>query len=264
VEYATHGCRKLCLGAVAWYPELQLLRNRILVWNLQTCKIRGCRVGSKYLSRAIQASELPATTSALSLVSAVVAQRANFKAYQSTRKDHIASRESWLFTLAWSKSQDDGKPEEQHRDYLVSIECQQRQAKKVKMMNWKIKALGTSKVIATDSTGQWIECTTQEDIKAGCQEENLQCFSQTSSTPFMTSPLVDDFGYLAQGPSTLAVLEGTYAPPSRHGHLRLQALTSTTNGPSSCCSRSAYERYVFRGTTHPRMAEGLRVYGYRP
>jgi hypothetical protein len=153
------------------------------------------------------------TTSALSLVSAVVAQRANFKAYQSAKKDHIASRESWLFTPARSKSQDDGKPEEHHRNSLVSIERQRRQAKNVKMMNWKIKSLGTSKVIAPDSTGQWIECTTQEDIEAGCQQENSQRFSQTSSTPFMTSPLVEDFGYLAQGPSTLAVLEGTCAPP---------------------------------------------------
>jgi hypothetical protein len=81
------------------------------------------------------------------------------------------------------------------------------------MMNRKIKSLGTSKVIAPDSTSQWIECTTQEDIEAGCQQENSQRFSQTSSTPFMTSPLVEDFGYLAQGPSTLAVLEGKYAPP---------------------------------------------------
>jgi hypothetical protein len=49
------------MGAVAWYPELQTLRNRILVWNLQTRKMRGCRVGSRYLSRAILAAGLPAT-----------------------------------------------------------------------------------------------------------------------------------------------------------------------------------------------------------
>jgi hypothetical protein len=29
----------------------------------------------------------------------------------------------------------------------------------------------------------------------------------------MTSPLVEGFGYLAQGPSMLVVIEGTYAPP---------------------------------------------------
>jgi hemerythrin-like domain-containing protein len=108
--------------------------------------MRGCRVGSKYLSRAIQAAELPVATSALSLANAVVAQRANVKAYQAAKKDHIASRELWLFTLARSKSQDDGKPaEDQHRNSLVSIERQRRQAKNVKMMNWKIKSLGTPK-----------------------------------------------------------------------------------------------------------------------
>jgi hypothetical protein len=112
------------MEAVAWYPKLQILRNRILVWNLQTRKRRGCRVGSRYLSRAIQAAELPATTSAFSLAIAVVTQRANFKTYQSAKKDHIASRESWLFTLAWSKIQDDGKPDEQYRKSLVSIERQ--------------------------------------------------------------------------------------------------------------------------------------------
>ena len=29
----------------------------------------------------------------------------------------------------------------------------------------------------------------------------------------MTSPLVEDFGYLAQGPATTAVLNGSYVPP---------------------------------------------------
>ena len=37
---------------------------------------------------------------------------------------------------------------------------------------------------------------------------------QTSSTPFMTSPLVNDFGYLTLGPATQAVLDGTYVPPA--------------------------------------------------
>jgi hypothetical protein len=82
------------MGVVAWYPELQLLHNHILVWSLQTQKMRGCRVGSKYLSRAIQAAELPATTSALSLVSDVVAQQANFKAYQSANREQCSAQGS--------------------------------------------------------------------------------------------------------------------------------------------------------------------------
>ena len=43
---------------------------------------------------------------------------------------------------------------------------------------------------------------------------NSRRFSQTSSsTPFMTSPLLEDFGYLAQGPATSAVLDGSSVPP---------------------------------------------------
>jgi hypothetical protein len=30
----------------------------------------------------------------------------------------------------------------------------------------------------------------------------------------MTSPLLNNFGYLAQGPETAEVLDGTYVPPS--------------------------------------------------
>jgi hypothetical protein len=77
----------------------------------------------------------------------------------------------------------------------------------------KLKSFGTSRVIAPDSTGEWVELTSREDIEAGCQWENSRRFSQTSSTPFMTSPLLDDFGYLALGPATAAVLDGSYVPP---------------------------------------------------
>jgi hypothetical protein len=59
-----------------------------------------------------------------------------------------------------------------------------------------------------------VEFTSKEDIEAGCQWENDQCFSQTSSTPFKKSPLLDAFGYLTQGPTAAAVLDGTYVPPA--------------------------------------------------
>jgi hypothetical protein len=80
-------------------------------------------------------------------------------------------------------------------------------------MNRKLKLFGTSRIIAPDSDGNWIEYTSKEDIELGCQGENTRRFSQTAGTPFMTAPLLDDFGYLAQGPATSAVLAGTYIPP---------------------------------------------------
>jgi hypothetical protein len=73
----------------------------------------------------------------------------------------------------------------------------------------KLKSFGTSRIVAPDADGTWVEFTSQDDIEAGCKWENSCRFSQTSPTPYMTWPLVEDFGYLAQGPATQAVLAGT-------------------------------------------------------
>jgi hypothetical protein len=80
-------------------------------------------------------------------------------------------------------------------------------------MNHKLKSFGTSSIIAPNSSGSWVEYTSKEDIEACCQQENSQHFSQTTLTPFMISPLVDIFGYLAQGPATYSVIDGSFVPP---------------------------------------------------
>jgi hypothetical protein len=123
------------MGEVDWNPDLGILRSRILAWNLMLSKMQGCRVGSQYLQRSITAADLPEGTFNIPLPKAILAQRANFKAYKLAKKEHIASRETWLQTLARSKSTDDGKSEEHHIRSLISIEKQRRQARNVKRMN---------------------------------------------------------------------------------------------------------------------------------
>jgi hypothetical protein len=109
---------------VDWNPELQTLCNRINAWKLQRQKIRGCRVGSRYLQRVLLSADLTPEAVNLPMVEALLAQRKNFKAYKLAHKEHIASRESWLLQLACSKSQDNGTSEEQHKKSLISIEKQ--------------------------------------------------------------------------------------------------------------------------------------------
>jgi hypothetical protein len=102
------------MGEVDWNPEIQILRQRITAWNLLTKKLRNCRVGSKYLRRVIAAADLPSGSYDLTLDEAVLAQRANFKAYRIARKSHVESRSTWLNQLADSKSQQDGKAPVKH------------------------------------------------------------------------------------------------------------------------------------------------------
>ena len=49
--------------------------------------------------------------------------------------------------------------------------------------------------------------TSKDDIEDVCIRENSQRFSQSCNTPFMTSPLVDDFGYLADTVAAEQVLQ---------------------------------------------------------
>jgi hypothetical protein len=57
------------------------------------------------------------------------------------------------------------------------------------------------------------ERTTKDAIEDACIRENSSRLFQSSTTPFMISPLVDDFGYLADTPAAAQVLNGTYQPP---------------------------------------------------
>ena len=44
-------------------------------------------------------------------------------------------------------------------------------------------------------------------------KSNLSQQQQSTSTPFMTEPLLTDFGYLANDKAAQEVLNGTYVPP---------------------------------------------------
>jgi hypothetical protein len=169
IAYATHRCRKLRMGEVDYNPDLNILRNRILAWNLQISKLQGCRVDSRYLQRSIVSADLPLGSFSLSLPKAILAQKANFKACRLAKKTHVSARVAWLRSLSLARSEEDGKSATNHYSTLVAIEQQRRQARNVKRATHKLKSFGTSRIIAPDSDGEWVEHTSKEDIEAGCQ-----------------------------------------------------------------------------------------------
>ena len=64
-----------------------------------------------------------------------------------------------------------------------------------------------------DEAGNVVERTTKDDVEQACMNENEHRFRQANDTPFMKSPLVEEFGYLGIGENARAVLAGTYDPP---------------------------------------------------
>jgi hypothetical protein len=142
IAHATHRCRKLKMGEVDYNPALNLLRNRILAWNLHISKLQGCRVSSRYLQRVIVSAQFPSRVLPLSLSKALIAQKANFKEYQLAKKTHVSARVSWLRSLARARSDSDGKTEANHYSSLIAIEQQRRQSRNVKRTTTKLKSFG--------------------------------------------------------------------------------------------------------------------------
>ena len=70
------------------------------------------------------------------------------------------------------------------------------------------------KAIATDNDGVEHVLETQKEMVPAMAESNLRRQQQCQGTPSMMLPFLDDFGYLANTPAAMSIIEGTYVPPA--------------------------------------------------
>ena len=65
-------------------------------------------------------------------------------------------------------------------------------------------------VIAPNSQGDWVECTSKDEIEDACISEAQRRFHQTKGTPPMTAPLNIQLGYMGIGDAADRILDGQY------------------------------------------------------
>ena len=68
--------------------------------------------------------------------------------------------------------------------------------------------------VITDENGTTIELNSQEKMVPVITESNWLRQKQCKDTPFLTEPLVEIFGYLANPVIAQKVIDGTYVPQS--------------------------------------------------
>ena len=66
------------------------------------------------------------------------------------------------------------------------------------------------RVIAPNSQGDWVECTSKDEIEDACIAEAQRRFHQTKGTPPMTAPLNIQLGYMGIGDEPDRILKGQY------------------------------------------------------
>jgi hypothetical protein len=107
--------------------------------------------------------------------------------------------------------------------YKTSVETQEKitknafQSKRThsrikKVMDKKPRAAMTY-VEYTDEHGLEKECTTGEETDIACIKEGYKRYAQSNNSPFLASPLLEDFGFLGNQNKVQDILDGTYDCP---------------------------------------------------
>jgi hypothetical protein len=73
---------------------------------------------------------------------------------------------------------------------------------------------GLDYVMTRQPDGSTKECTTKADIESTCLAEKDTRFSQSLGTPFLSQPVLSEFGLLGDSSISAWVMNGTYTPPT--------------------------------------------------
>jgi hypothetical protein len=114
-----------------------------------------------------------------------------------------------------------GTTVEAEQQALTQHARQKCQALQVKAVQNNLRQGGIIKLYTLNDNGTIRELTTKKEMEQACMIENEDRFSQSSNTPFMTHPLLSDFGYLTDTAFTTQLLQGLIKYPMIQISMRL-------------------------------------------
>jgi hypothetical protein len=147
--------------------------------------------------------------------------------YKAAKKNADVWRDDHILSLAEARADKKGTLVEAEQKALTHHARQKRQALRVKAVRNKLWQGGVIKLYTLNDDGTIRELTTKKEMEQACMIENEDRFSQSSDTPFMTHPLLSDFGYLTDTAFYTQILQGTYQVPpdtDKYAALLLQEL----------------------------------------
>ena len=203
--------RKIRNGEVPWSPKLQKFRTAIEIWTLLLKKRKGTKISQRKLRRKLHGSDITgAFTKTIPELEDALHEA--YTQYKKAKKEAEIWREEFMSELATACAAVKGTDKANELKQLLTIERQRTIARNIKRMQGKLQRNATIQIYVNDANGRRL-VTDKTEMEEACMEENDARFSQSESTPPMTSPLLTDLGYLADTPEAQAILQGTYTPP---------------------------------------------------
>ena len=206
--------QKVYAGGQPYSPKYVTIVSTMRFWERMVKLSKGCNTSRKKLKDL-------ASSAGLRWKDVKLTERSqcetNFtlstKIYFREKKNYAQWRREFLESLI------DALADEENTERQV-IENRIKREQKSRDLGWKARQItGKSakepvlRAITTDEHGDTIELNRQEDMIPVLAESNKSRQQQCENTPFMTAPLLQDFGYLPPEELANQVMEGTYDPP---------------------------------------------------
>ena len=214
-KYANKRCKKLKSGEVAYAPEeIQVQGRKIRLWTFCIRKRCGRRISSSLIRRLAKKLKITHPLN-YSLEDMKEKRTEARKSYDRLKPNSREIRDNWLLKLADWRAKSDEIEAERIIKSIRRIEEIRDVHRKIIYARGKINASGTAKLIIPNTDGPGSEeITDKEKIEDILMRTNKSKFQQAADTPFVNSPLVEDFGPRGLTVESENILTGTYSIPN--------------------------------------------------
>jgi len=164
-SFAERHCRKLRTGQVAFSPELNLCRLKIIALSLLISKAKKRKVSSRLISRTLKKANLPANFKSYPVEKLQRLIKEAYTAYYQIKGEATQLRASALENLAEALAQKGDSTKEKMLKALREREAQRDTARKIRYLQGKLRTGSTTMVTTVDNDGNRIDITDKAEIE---------------------------------------------------------------------------------------------------
>jgi len=177
-------------------------KRLLIFWQTAIRRRKGLRVSTNLWKRRKKKAKIEGNLKEMTLDDLEAQLRLARAAYRKAKKDHVA-----FWGAFWNTF------DPKVRDRLKRHEQARNLGRMARAINGKLDSLQV-KVVEHDGT----LCNTKERIKDVLPPANKVKVRSSEDTDFLTSPLVEEFGFQGNEQAENDVLQGSYVPPPSTSH----------------------------------------------
>ena len=241
---AERKCRHLHHGATPWSPAFAEARDRVKFWLIQQRRAQGYKINTRGMLRIGRRLNIPDYLPTVNEITREL--RIARKKYRDAKEKGRSNRNTFLESLALTKSNHDDEKAATLLTQLLAREDQREASRRVKFITGKFSNTSCSYVEVAEPDGTTSQINSQRNLESAIIRENVRKYSQAHQCPLLHGHLRQEIGFLGDGPAVDAILKGTYDVPDDTPLATKEFLAAMAAPPGSEFSEAPYTLEDYR------------------